>query len=206
MKEIAKMWVQEIYFTQNVKLMHNVQRRAYQSYFCCNAESTQFMMKWKTKILFWKWVGSLKVSFKAVFHFSHFKGKHGNIVSLFSIQNIHKILLWCGWIGKQAFLWLMRCWILVIVKKYKTFSVLIYSYINTSGNWKNEKLCGNTTPAGRSVFTQFWVFPIFTSVDITVYQYGKNVLYFFYNIAQRTLTEEWQEIFCVDIELYQHGS
>ena len=25
---------------------------------------------------------------------------------------------------------------------YKTFSVLIYSYINTSGNWKNEKLCG----------------------------------------------------------------
>ena len=59
----------------------------------------------------------------------------------------------------------------VIFKKYKTFSVLIYSYINTSGNWKNEKLCGNTTPAGRSVFTQFRVFPIFTSVDITVYQY-----------------------------------
>ena len=67
--------------------------------------------------------------------------------------------------------------------------MLIYSYINTSGNWKNEKLCGNTTPAGRSVFTQFRVFPIFTSVDITVYQYGKNVLYFFYNIAQRTLTD-----------------
>ena len=44
------------------------------------------------------------------------------------------------------------------------------------------------------------------SVDITVYQYGKNVLYFFYNIAQRTLTEEWREIFRVDIELYQHGS
>ena len=42
-------------------------------------------------------------------------------------------------------------------------------------------------------------FPIFTSVDITVYQYGKNVLYFFYNIAQRTLTEEWREIFRVDI-------
>ena len=50
-----------------------------------------------------------------------------------------------------------------LFKKYKTFSVLIYSYINTSGNWKNEKLCGNTTPAGRSVFTQFRVFPIFTS-------------------------------------------
>ena len=91
-------------------------------------------------------------------------------------------------------------------KKYKTFSVLIYSYINTSGNWKNEKLCGNTTPAGRSVFIQFRVFPIFTSVDITVYQYGKNVLYFFYNIAQKTSTEEWREIFRVDIELYQHGS
>ena len=87
-----------------------------------------------------------------------------------------------------------------IFKKYKTFSVLIYSYINTSGNWKNEKLCGSTTPAGRSVFTQFPVFPIFTSVDITVYQYGKKVLYFFYNIAQRTLTEEWREIFRVDID------
>ena len=69
----------------------------------------------------------------------------------------------------------------------------IYSYINTSGNWKNEK-------------REFRVFPIFTSVDITVYQYRKNVLYFFYNIAQRTLTEEWREIFRVDIELYQHGS
>ena len=66
----------------------------------------------------------------------------------------------------------------VTVEKYKTFFVLIYSYINMSGNWKNEKLCGNTTPAGWSVFTQFWVFPIFTSVDITVYQYGKNVLYY----------------------------
>ena len=87
---------------------------------------------------------------------------------------------------------------LSIVKKYKTFSVLIYSYINTSGNWKNEKLCGNTTPAGRSVITLFRVFPIFTSVDITVYQCGKNVLYFFYNIAQRTLTEEWREIFRVE--------
>ena len=32
----------------------------------------------------------------------------------------------------------------VMFKKYKTFSVLIYSYINTSGNWKDEKLCGNT--------------------------------------------------------------
>ena len=65
----------------------------------------------------------------------------------------------------------------VIIKKYKTFSVLIYSYINTSGNWKNEKLCGNTTPAGRSVFTQFRVFPIFTSVDITVYINMEKMFY-----------------------------
>ena len=87
--------------------------------------------------------------------------------------------------------------------------MLIYCYINRSGNWKNMWkhvcVCGNMTPAGRSVFEQFRVFPIFTSVDITVYQYGKNVLYFFYNIAQRTSTEEWWEIFRVDTELYQHG-
>ena len=38
---------------------------------------------------------------------------------------------------------LVRC---DIFNKYKTFFVLIYSYINTSGNWENEKLCGNTTP------------------------------------------------------------
>jgi hypothetical protein len=43
----------------------------------------------------------------------------------------------------------------LMCNKYKTFSVLIYSYINTSGNWENEKLCGNTTPEGRSVFIQF---------------------------------------------------
>jgi hypothetical protein len=59
------------------------------------------------------------------------------------------------------------------INKYKTFSVLIYSYINTSGN------CGNMTPE---------VFPISKSVDITyIYQYGKSVLYLFYNIAQRNI-------------------
>ena len=58
------------------------------------------------------------------------------------------------------------------IKKYKTFSVLIYSYINTSGNWKNEKLCGIPT------LTQFRVFPIFTSVDITIYQHGKCFIFF----------------------------
>jgi hypothetical protein len=92
------------------------------------------------------------------------------------------------------------------INKYKTFSVLIYSYINTSGNWENEKLCGNSTPEGRSVFTQFRVFPISTSADITVYQYGKNVLYLFYNIAQRNIKKETFRRFRVDIELYQHGS
>ena len=81
-----------------------------------------------------------------------------------------------------------------------------YSYINTSGNWKNEKLCGNTTPVGRTVFSKFRVFPIFTSVDITICKYGKNVLYFFYDIAQTTLTEEWREIFRIYIELCKHGS
>jgi hypothetical protein len=92
--------------------------------------------------------------------------------------------------------------------KYKTFYVLslIYSYINTSGNWENEKLCGNMTPEGRSVFTHFRVFPISTSVDITIYQYGKNVLYLFYNIAQRNIKKEIFRRFRVDIELYQHGS
>ena len=75
----------------------------------------------------------------------------------------------------------------LIFNKYKTFSVLIYSYINTSGNWENEKLCGNTMPEGQSVFTQFRVFPISTSVDITIYQYRKYVLYLFYNIAQRNI-------------------
>ena len=47
-------------------------------------------------------------------------------------------------------------YIILIFKKYKTFSVLIYSYINTSGNWKNEKLCGNTTPAGRTDLN-YWI-------------------------------------------------
>ena len=79
--------------------------------------------------------------------------------------------------------------------------MLIYSYINTSGKWENEKLCGNTTPEGRSVFTQFRVFPISTSVDITLYQYGKNVLYLFYNIAQRNIKKEIFRRFHVDIEL-----
>ena len=43
------------------------------------------------------------------------------------------------------------------------------------------------------------------SHNFEFFQFSR-VLYFFYNIAQRTLTEEWREIFRVDIELYQHGS
>jgi hypothetical protein len=36
---------------------------------------------------------------------------------------------------------------------------------------------------GRHVFIQFRVFPTSTNVDITIYQNGTNVLYFYYNIA-----------------------
>ena len=53
------------------------------------------------------------------------------------------------------------------------------------------------------IFSDFLVFPISTNVDITIFQYGKIVLYFFYNIAQKILTKEQQEN---DLELYQHGS
>ena len=48
-------------------------------------------------------------------------------------------------------------------------------------------MCGTQRPKG-GVFTQFRVFPISTSVDITVYQIiRKNVLYLFYNIARRNI-------------------
>ena len=58
----------------------------------------------------------------------------------------------------------------------KHFSVLIYSYINTRGNWEDSKLCENTPPFGRRVSTQFLVFPISTRVDITVY-HGKCFIF-----------------------------
>ena len=81
-----------------------------------------------------------------------------------------------------------KCYI--IIKKYKTFSVLIYSYINTSGIGKTRNCVETRRPQGGVfsplVFTKFRVFPISTSVDITVYQHGKNVLYFFDNIAQKS--------------------
>jgi hypothetical protein len=59
----------------------------------------------------------------------------------------------------------------------KLFSVLIYSYINTRGNWENSKLFENTPPFGRRVSTQFLVFPISTRIDITVYQHGKCFIF-----------------------------
>jgi hypothetical protein len=62
------------------------------------------------------------------------------------------------------------------------FSELIYSYINTRGNWENSKLCENTPPFGRRVSTQFLVFPISTRVDITVYQHGKCFIQYLLNI------------------------
>ena len=99
--------------------------------------------------------------------------------------------------------------LLVLPVKVVQFTVHTkYGHIfkNTCENWENSKLCENTLPCGRRVSTQFLVFPISTRVDTTVYQYGKNVLYFFYKIAQRTITEEWRETFRVDIELYEHGS
>ena len=75
-----------------------------------------------------------------------------------------------SYVGKKHWYFLIYSYMPfgALFKKYKTFSVLIYSY----------------TLTGRSVFTKFRVFPISTSVDITVYLYRKNVLYFFYNIAQ----------------------
>ena len=54
---------------------------------------------------------------------------------------------------------MLRDLICDIYEQYKTFSVFIYSYINNSGDWKNEKLCGNTIPAGRSFVYQIWSFP-----------------------------------------------
>ena len=86
-----------------------------------------------------------------------------------------------------------------IFNKYKTFSVLIYSYINTSGNWENEKLCGNTTPEGQSVFTQCRVFPISTSVDITLYQYEKmfyiyEKMFYIYVLSRTRLVAQQERL------------
>ena len=61
------------------------------------------------------------------------------------------------------------------------FSLLIYSNINTRGNWENSKLCENTPPSGRRVSTQFLVFPISTRIDTIVYQHGKCFIFVKYH-------------------------
>jgi hypothetical protein len=50
---------------------------------------------------------------------------------------------------------------------------ILYSYINTRGNWENSKLCENTPPFGRRVSTQITVY----QHDITVYQHGKCYIF-----------------------------
>ena len=49
--------------------------------------------------------------------------------------------------------------------------------------------------------TKIRVFLISTSVDITVYQYKKNLLCFLYNLAKKTLKEQRQEICRVVIDI-----
>jgi hypothetical protein len=74
----------------------------------------------------------------------------------------------------------------VTFNKYKTFSVLIYSYINTSGNWENE--CFHTI-----------------SHNITQCQNGNVAkclsLYFFVLYYKTNI----KHFFRIDIKLYQHG-
>ena len=68
---------------------------------------------------------------------------------LSSFEGINSYL-WYGMVRygtvRYGTVWYGMAWygmgycIVIVFNKYKTFSVLIYSYINTSGNWKNEKL------------------------------------------------------------------
>jgi hypothetical protein len=60
--------------------------------------------------------------------------------------------------------------------------MLIYSYINTSGNWENEKLCGNTT-LGAGVFSHNFEFSQFPRVLIYKLHINREKCFiFFYNI------------------------
>jgi hypothetical protein len=84
------------------------------------------------------------------------------------------------------------CILQYIFNKYKTFSVLIHSYINTSV----ETRCPES-------FYTILSFPNFHECWYNwVYQYGKKFYYLFYNIAQRNIKEEMFRRFRVDIELY----
>ena len=84
--------------------------------------------------------------------------------------------------GKFPATFLLMFFVLYYKRNIKHFFVLIYSYINPRENWKNSKLCENTSPCGRRVSTQFLVFPISTRVDITVYQHGKCFIFLKYNV------------------------
>ena len=87
----------------------------------------------------------------------------------------------------------------MIFKKYKTFfRVDIQLYQHECKLEKREIVWKHDARRAECFHT--------ISRFSNFHKYGKNVLYFFYNIAQRTSTEEWREIFRVDIELYQHGS
>ena len=80
-------------------------------------------------------------------------------------------------VNKLYIIWLAVIFrVSVTFKKYKTFSVLIYSYINTSGNWKNEKLCGNTTPAGlwKAIWCKIQALKIYQFQQISI-----NINHFF---------------------------
>jgi hypothetical protein len=86
--------------------------------------------------------------------------------------------------------------------------VKVWEKLELRGNTRTSCSCSHAT----SRFSQ-----TFTRVSITLYkhgkcflflkyQYGKNVLYLFYNIAQRNIKKEIFRRFRVDIELYQHDS
>ena len=74
----------------------------------------------------------------------------------------------------------------------------LYTVISTRVEIGKTRNCVETQRPQGGVFSHNFEFFQFSRV--LIYQYGKNVLYFFYNIAQRTLTEEWREIFRVDLE------
>ena len=70
----------------------------------------------------------------------------------------------------------------------------------------NGKMCIHAS----SIFKKYKTFSVYIYYfHITVYQHGENVLYFFYNIAQKkykiTSMDERREIFHVYIELRKHG-
>ena len=104
-------------------------------------------------------------------------------LNFFTCSGHHILLFFGGFLIKNS---ILQC---VSFNKYKTFSVLIYSTTRVELG-----KAGNYMETGRGVFIQFRIFPTSTSVDITVYQYGKNVLYLFYNIVM-SKARRMQKIF-----------